>query len=213
MVIRSAPRGPPESFRVTITGLRRRWLREGYRPVAPPATRHYEITIRVRTVTQLFNSLDPSPFRERDLDPHADEFVTGWVRELPHGAPFTIVVELPIEEANRPEANRIREAFANYFRRCAEAAERDLRELFRVGWRSLLIGLVVLVACLSGSQLVAAKIKNTVVARVLEESLIIVGWVANWRPIEIYLYDWLPIRRRISLFRRIARAPVEIRSI
>ncbi|MCI4682819.1 hypothetical protein K9U39_04055 [Rhodoblastus acidophilus] len=181
--------------------------------MAPPATRHYEITIRVRTVTQLFNSLDPSPFRERDLDPHADEFVTGWVRELPHGAPFTIVVELPIEEANRPEANRIREAFANYFRRCAEAAERDLRELFRVGWRSLLIGLVVLVACLSGSQLVAAKIKNTVVARVLEESLIIVGWVANWRPIEIYLYDWLPIRRRISLFRRIARAPVEIRSI
>jgi hypothetical protein len=51
-----------------------------------------------------------------------------------------------------------------------------------------------------------------VVAGVLEESLIIVGWVANWRPIEIYLYDWLPIRRRIKLFRRIAAAPVTVRA-
>jgi hypothetical protein len=111
----------------------------------------YEITVRVRTITQLFNSLAPSPFRERDLDPHADEFVTAWVRELPRGAPFIIVVELPIEEAKKPEANRIGEAFANYFHHCAETTERDLRELFRVGWRSLLIGLVVLLVCLLGS--------------------------------------------------------------
>ena len=50
------------------------------------------------------------------------------------------------------------------------------------------------------------------VARVLEESLIIVGWVANWRPIEIYLYDWLPIRRRIRPNRRIAAAVVDVKA-
>jgi hypothetical protein len=171
-----------------------------------------EIAIRVRTVMQLFNSLDPSPFRERDLDPHTEEFVVGWARELPHGAPFTIAVELPPEEAAKPEAAGIGEAFANYFRLRALASERDLRELFRVGWRSLAIGLAVLVVCLVGSQIVAKMAGNAVVARVLEESLIIVGWVANWRPLEIYLYDWWPIRRRILLFRRIAAAPVTVRS-
>jgi hypothetical protein len=173
----------------------------------------FEIAVRVRTIMQLFNSLDPSPFRDRDLDPHTEEFVVGWVRELPHGAPFTIVVELPPEEAAKSDAAGIGEAFANYFRHRGEAADRDLRELFRVGWRSLLIGLVVLVVCLVGSQVVAKMVGNLVVARVLEESLIIVGWVANWRPIEIYLYDWLPIRRRIVLFRRISGAPVEVRSL
>lgn len=172
----------------------------------------YEIAIRVRTITQLFNSLDPSPFRERDLDPHTDEFVVGWARELPHGAPFTIVVELPPEEAAKPEAAGIGEAFANYFRHRAEVADRDLRELFRVGWRSLAIGLIVLIVCLVGSQVVTKMVGNVVVARVLGESLIIVGWVANWRPIEIYLYEWWPIRRRIMLFRRITAAPVEVRS-
>ena len=171
-----------------------------------------EIAIRVRTIMQMFNSLDPSPFRERDLDPHTEEFVVGWARELPHGAPFTIAVELPPEEAAKPEAAGIAEAFANYFRLRAQASERDLRELFRVGWRSLAIGLAVLIVCLVGSQLVAKMAGNAVVARVLEESLIIVGWVVNWRPLEIYLYDWWPIRRRILLFRRIAAASVTVRS-
>jgi hypothetical protein len=171
-----------------------------------------EIAIRVHTISQLFNSLDPSPFREKDLDSDAEEFLVGWVRELPHAAPFTIIVQLPPEEVARPEAARIGEAFGNYFRHRADVAVRELRELFRVGRRSLAIGALVLVICLISSQLVATLIGNPMVARVLEESLIIVGWVANWRPIEIYLYDWWPIRGRIGLFRRIAAAPVQVRA-
>lgn len=173
----------------------------------------YEIAIRLRSIAELFNSLDPSPFRERDLDPQADEFVTGWVRELPRRAPFAIVVELPSEEAAKPEAGRIGEAFANYFGHRAETAERELKELFRVGRRSVLIGLTVLALCLLGSHFVVQLVSNAVAARILGESLIIVGWVANWRPIEIYLYDWWPIRRHIRLFRRIAAAPVDVRSV
>lgn len=169
-----------------------------------------EIAIRAHSIGQLFNSFDPSPFREKDLDAGVEEFLVGWVRELPPAAPFSIVVHLPPEEAAKPDASRIGEAFAHYFHYRAEVAENELRELFRIGRRSLAIGVVVLVACLVASQIAAALIPNLVVARVLEESLIIVGWVANWRPIEIYLYDWLPIRRRIRLFRRIAAAPVYI---
>jgi hypothetical protein len=179
----------------------------------PTPERHHEIAIRVRMISQLFNSLDPSPFREKDLDADTEEFVIGWARELPVGAPFAIAVELPPEEAAKPEAAKIGEAFANYFQHRADIAQLELRELFRVGWRSLAIGLVVLIACLVGSQIVAGVIGNAVVARVLEESLIIVGWVANWRPLEIYLYDWWPIRRRIVLYRRIAAAPVQIRTV
>lgn len=167
----------------------------------------------MKTVAELFNSLDPSPFRERDLDPRAEEFVVGWARELPHSAPFAIVVELPVEQAGLREAGRIGEAFANYFRYRAQTAERELRELFRVGRRSALIGLTVLVLCLLGSHFATQWVANAVLARILGESLVIVGWVANWRPIEIYLYDWWPIRRHIRLLQRIAGAPVEIRPV
>jgi hypothetical protein len=171
-----------------------------------------EIAVRVRTIGNLFNSFDPSPFREKDFDAEVEAFIVGWVRELPAGTPIVIVVYLPPEEAQKPEAKRIGEAFSYYFSYRARIAEQDLRELFRIGRRSLVIGLLVLIACLAASQLVAALLPHDVVARVLEESLIIVGWVANWRPIEIYLYDWLPIRRRIRLNRRIAAAPVQVRA-
>lgn len=171
-----------------------------------------EIAVRARTVEHLFNSLDPSPFREKDLDVGVEEFVVGWVRELPHGTPFTIAVHLPPEEATKAEAARIGEAFEHYFRYRTEIAKQEWRELFRVGRRSLAIGLAVLAACLAASQTLAKLLPNAVAARVVEESLIIVGWVANWRPIEIYLYDWLPIRRRIRLFERIAAAKVEVKA-
>jgi hypothetical protein len=49
------------------------------------------------------------------------------------------------------------------------------------------------------------------ITRVIEESLIIFGWVANWRPIEILLYEWWPIARRRNLYRWLARAAVALR--
>ena len=81
----------------------------------PTPGAHYEIAIRVRTIMQLFNSLDPSPFRERDLDPHTEEFVVGWARELPRGALFAIVIEMPAEEAARPDAAGIARSFRQLF--------------------------------------------------------------------------------------------------
>lgn len=178
----------------------------------PDDTEKTEIAIRLHTVGQLFNSFDPSPFREKDLDIDAENFIVAWVRELPHGAPFDIAVHLPAEEAARPDAARIGEAVAHYFDYRARMVERDLRELFRVGRRSLLIGGGVLVACLTMSQYLSAMIGPGTLAQLVRESLIIVGWVANWRPIEIYLYDWWPIRRRARLYRRIATAPVSVKA-
>lgn len=172
-----------------------------------------EIAIRLRSLDHLFSSLDPSPFLEKDIRSDVEEFLVGWVRELPRNAEFRIAVLLPVEEAERPEARDVDEALAHYFNHRAEITERELRELFRIGRRALVIGMAALSICLIASQLVPQFIGNPTLARIIEESLILVGWVANWRPIEIYLYDWWPIRRRIQLYRRIADAPVELKAI
>jgi hypothetical protein len=46
---------------------------------------------------------------------------------------------------------------------------------------------------------------------VLRESLLVGGWVAMWRPIEIFLYDWWPVRAEARRYDRLAAMPVEIR--
>jgi len=45
---------------------------------------------------------------------------------------------------------------------------------------------------------------------VIAESLVIMGWVAMWRPAEIWLYEWWPIRARRRLLQRLAAAPVTV---
>jgi hypothetical protein len=43
----------------------------------------------------------------------------------------------------------------------------------------------------------------------LVDSLVILGWVVLWRPAELLLYDWWPVRRRMQLYRRLIAAKVE----
>ena len=150
--------------------------------------------MRARTIGALFNPLDPSPVAERDLDPAVEAHVVGWARELPVRAAIVLVIELPAEEAGRPEAAEIAASFGNYFASRAAAIAGEQRELFRVGRLSPVIGSAVRVSCLLASQLLAPRIPT--IARVLEESLILLGWVANRRPLEIYLFECWPIRRR-----------------
>lgn len=169
------------------------------------------IEVRLKELAQLFNSLDPSPFHERDLDDDAEEYIVSWARELPADLPLKLIVHLPESEARKAEERDLAAALNNYFGDRAGVLERDLKELFRNGRRYLSIGVPVLGLCLIASQIARSMLGTGPLARALEESLIIVGWVANWKPIETFLYNSWPLKRRRDLYRRLERAVVEIK--
>src|SRR5215467_3183128 len=153
-----------------------------------------------------------SPFREKDLDKEVEEFIVSWARELNTDLPFTIVVHLPEKQLARPEAKEIGPAITRFFGYSAHEVGLELKELFRVGRRSLAIGIAVLVVSIVASQMVAHKFEPRPLGKVLEESLIIFAWVANWRPTEIFLYEWWPIARRRQLYQKLAAAKIELKS-
>src|SRR5579859_7239147 len=101
---------------------------------------HEVIELRVNEIAQLFHTLDPFPFRERDLDKEAEEYIVGWARELAASQPIKIVVHFPETKAQTKAAHELSEAFRRYFSYRADSLQRDLNELFRVGRRSLAIG-------------------------------------------------------------------------
>jgi hypothetical protein len=168
------------------------------------------IEIQVDKIARLFHTLDPLPFRERDLDREAEEFIVGWAREIPKDAPIEIVVHLPPAEVESPPAADLEGAVRAYFGYRAEAIAHEMHELFRLGRYSLAIGVVVLAVCIGAGTLVLNVFGETQVARFVNEGLIILGWVANWRPIEIFLYDWWPLVRRRRLYRRLAKAKLTL---
>ena len=168
------------------------------------------IQLYVDRVEQLFSTLDPFPFPERDLDHDAEEFIVGWARELPRDRPVRILIHLPGPELDTPAARALCDAVKRYFGYRAEMTSLALKELFRTGWRFLLIGAIVLALCVLASQAVSGRFQEHALGRYLEESLIILGWVANWRPLEIFLYEWWPIVRTRALYKRLAKASVDL---
>ena len=47
-------------------------------------------------------------------------------------------------------------------------------------------------------------------SQIVAEGFLILGWVAMWRPLQIFLYDWWPIRHQARLYAKLAAMPVEI---
>jgi hypothetical protein len=168
------------------------------------------IEIHVAELKQLFNAIDPSPFREKDLDPKADEFIVSWARDLPGNATLGLLVYLDRPAGIPEEATILRDAIHEYFSQRATASRRRLRQLFRVGRMSLLIGITCLAGSLLLGDVIAGAAAGSHVGAVLRESLLIGGWVAMWRPMEVFLYDWWPIRFDAMLFDRLSVMPVRI---
>lgn len=171
------------------------------------------IELKIREIGQLFQSLDPLPFRERDLDAAIEEYVVAWAREEGGARPIRILIHLPPDQAEREEAGHIADAIRNYFAYRAEAVGWELKELFRVGRGSLVIGLTVLALCVVLGAEVNRRVGEGYVGRFFDEGLIILGWVANWRPIQIFLYDWWPLTRIRRLYRRLARATIDLKPL
>jgi hypothetical protein len=168
------------------------------------------IEVRVTELRQLFNAIDPSPFRERDLDPRAEEFIVEWARDLPSDAPLGLLVHLQRSAGQADEAPMLGESVHQYFRQRAMESRRRLRDLFRRGRISLVIALAFLGAAIAVGDAVASVLPDNHFAEISREGLLIGGWVAMWRPLEVFLYDWWPIRAEARLFDRLSTMPVRI---
>lgn len=168
------------------------------------------IDIHVRNSKQLFDGRDPAPFRERDLDEHAVEYLLGAAEDLPGNARLRMVFWIADEPDPHLAEPVIAEAVRSHFAGEEHRLSRDLKAHFRRGQAALAVGVLILLAFLSLAEL-AGTIGNTHVRQVMREGLVITGWVAMWRPIELLLYDWIPLVRARRMRGRLRQADVSVR--
>jgi hypothetical protein len=166
------------------------------------------IEINIGSIEQLFNSMDPSPFHEKDLDRDAEEFIVSWAQEFPRHSRLTIIIHLDRAPSRADAVAHVAEAVHHYFSYRAELNRRELKRLFRDGRTALLIGLTFLAVCLLAGGMIPGANRGWTIVR---EGLTIAGWVAMWRPMEIYLYDWWPLRRHAQILARLSQADVQLR--
>jgi hypothetical protein len=176
-------------------------------PAATPDT----LKLQVGELRQIFNAMDPAPFRERDLDPNAEAYIIDWAGETRRSRPLCLIVGLSGEPVTPESTAMLSDAVRTHFARRAKATRRQLRKLFRVGRISLVIGLAFLACAIAVGEFVASLIvAKENYGSFFKESLVIGGWVALWRPIEIFLYDWWPIRDKARLLDRLSDMQVQL---
>jgi hypothetical protein len=154
--------------------------------------------------------MDPSPFHERDLDDNAEEFIVSWAQEFPRHDAVALIVHVNQLPAQGDAQQIVEAAMHHYFTYRAKLNRLEFRHLLKEGRTSLFIGLVFLGACLLTSEWLLRKQPGSL-SIIARESLVIGGWVAMWRPIRIFLYDWWPVLRLGRLYQKLSRMHVEVR--
>ena len=172
---------------------------------------HHEhhLQLRVSELAQLFNSMDPTPFLNKDLDREAEAFIETWAAEFPSDSLLRITIHLEHLPAEGDPSAIMVDAIHNYFDHKAGLVRSELKRLLREGRISLLIGIGFVTLCLIAVDVIG-QLSASAVVGIARESLMIVGWVAMWRPLQIFLYDWWPLLRSIRVYKAISHAHVRV---
>jgi hypothetical protein len=167
------------------------------------------VDLNLKNLPQIYNSFDPSPFRERDLDDDAAEYIEEAMKELSKHPRVKLLIHFQ-EQASETDLLQLTEAVHNYFAYRARVTRLELKEKLRFGRISLLIGLLFLAFCFEISALL--KGNSGTFSQIVWEGLIIIGWVTLWRPLEIFLYEWWPLLGTIRLYERLQTIPVDFQT-
>ena len=155
----------------------------------------------------LFDAKAPAYFR-RKLNEETERFIIEEAVALPLHEPINLKVLVPESEFAR--GAEITDAICQHFANRRKKSEKQLKDVMKLGWSSLVIGIgfvgLILVLTQIGSQILPkGRLEITI-----RESLIIIGWVALWRPAELLLYEWRPFKSEAILFGRLQECNVRV---
>lgn len=167
------------------------------------------IELELNSLMQLFDSFDPAPFHEKDLDPDAEEYIYNAVDEFPLKKPLEIMIYLPPPEVSKEMDINLKKAIKNHFSYKKLLTEIELRRLLQQGRKNLIIALAFLFFCLLTIKLLSS-FEESLLNTLLSEGLLIIGWVAMWEPVHIFLYGRWPIVHKRNVYQKIIDMDVYI---
>ena len=163
------------------------------------------VDIAASRIEELYNNYDRSaPYVKKDLEPDLVGYMVDCVRELGE-EPFALHVSLDTA-VDDEQMSRLKISINTYFLYLKDLKVRELKDMFRTSLILLVIGVAVLTLSVWLNQLIEQN--ETVVSRVFAEGLTVAAWVSLWEALATFLINWLPHRRQIRLYERIAEAPV-----
>lgn len=165
-----------------------------------------KITLGVRSVECLLD-VEGSPLVLPRVHPDVAHWIFEEASELPRHA--TPEIEISVPSADLGKQKEVEQAVHSHFQFQARDAGIDLRETLNKGWLSLLVALLLVLALILFGEFME-RFGDGRLNVLLRESLVIIGWVTLWHPMETLIFQHFPIRKKRNISQKLSRAPVRL---
>jgi len=167
-----------------------------------------EIILKLENVDQMLIAPREVFYGKRMLNHNAEEFLIEESEKHPYRTAIYLKVYLPPDALNR--AQEIEAAVHQHFTYRKNKSLKQLNRTLQFGWRSLLIAIVFLSLLVLFTLLVIKQMPEGGLSIIFREILIILGWVALWRPADLLLYEWRQFKRDARFFEKLAQCKIEV---
>lgn len=177
-----------------------------------------EITIPLNDIRHLFADPDYDPFQDRNLTISGLEYIIRQLRMKPLPEKIQLNLQLAKGAADSEEVS-VKNAFRRHCLNIVKEREEDScyinwqieknfkRALLPFLLMTIAIGLIMYNMMEDRSKIVQ------IILILLNNCVIIMGWVLLWIPAEKYLYEAPRVRREIDLYKLLAAADIRIEKL
>ncbi len=172
-----------------------------------PENQSYIIDVQIDHYNDLFNYLDPSPLRRRDLDQDFIAYLEEASLEIPLKFPLELDIHCAFSEELKEREDRIRQGLYTYFE--AILLQRDRRIFLLI--RTSLLYLVIGGALLLFSYFLSRRLEENYFNGILIEGSNIGGWVFAWEALDILAFKTAQLRREKKRILRLENGAINFR--
>jgi hypothetical protein len=182
--------------------------------IAERSVRERNITVRLRSVQDLFESPECDPLASSGLRLRSgiDELVNELgPRRL--GSVNSAVIVLPASQLEPELEQQLKLAIRAYCELRLRETDNDLRAFRQDGWRALGIGMVLFIAGLTVSTIIVRSSATGVIKTFFGDGLaVVIAWIGAWYPLDTLINYTRPYRRTRKLLRALSEIEILVRA-
>lgn len=163
------------------------------------------IDISTQKVEDLYSKFDKkSHFLKKDLNQDLVDYIIECAREI---GDERFLIRFNFESKIEPESvSRLQNSVKRFFAYLQEHEHAKMKEMFKKSATLLFVGAII--ATLSIGMAQSEFMQKSIAFAVISEGLTVAAWVSLWEALAIFLVKWMPYKKKISLYERIANAKI-----
>jgi hypothetical protein len=166
------------------------------------------LILRFDNLQEFLTTQNLHAHRQRYLQPEWEEWLVQETGMLPKYKGLHLQVELPASETIA--ADKLQAMMHQHFKCMQQKVMQEKKATLWQGYKYLAIAILFLLLMTIGYNLIDNYAPDNKYSNTMQDALVILGWVAFWRPAELLLYDWHPFKTEAKIYERLAAMQVVI---